>query len=171
MPGWLAAIGTNELAQTYEGYHQTLNLPDGTTLTLLRSEGLSGAYLIKGGRCLGDLVAEPIALPGFEDAEAILRARGFAQKRRFMATHTGDFAIDAVAYESVKAGYIERYVYTVHNPAPGGPPLPRRFLSEAGAFPVALRSVVERLAPELEAGVAAFFQREAQGNVGALFRP
>lgn len=164
MPGWLAAVGRSAMDPAYEGYHQRLDLPDGTHAVLLRSEGFLGLYLERGGRCIGDLVGEPIELTAPEDAEARLERAGFTHRARFVATRAGDFALDARVYERVSHGYLERYVFTLHPPIAGLSTEPHPILSIAGYFPSRLRGPVDALAPEVDAGVADFFARRERGT-------
>jgi hypothetical protein len=151
MPGWLKAFGTPEMGQAYGGFYQRVELGGGTTLAVLRDQGLLAAYAIKGERCLGDLVGEPLELPSANDAMYALKRGGFRSRKRFMATRAGDFAVDAEAFERVAGGYVERYVFTTT--AAGA-----RHLSLAGYFPAALRGAMDAFQPELEAGVATYFK-------------
>jgi hypothetical protein len=146
LPGWLAAVDRPALANAYGGYRQREPLPNGATLLILREQGLAAAYVVQANRCTGDLVAEPLELPSANDAKYTLTRSGFKATKRFVATRTGDYALDAEAYERTANGYVERYVFA------------ERYLAVAAYFPAALRHQLDALEPEFEAGVAGYLK-------------
>jgi hypothetical protein len=161
LPGWLNAFGTDEMAVLWPDFHQRVQLPADTTMLMVRREPLAAIYLARGGRCIGDVVAEPLELPSVNDAMWVLKRGGFTRRTRFLATRAGDFALDAEVYEHTAAGYLERYIFCNAVAPEGGVPGPRRYLALAAYIPLSLRGTLDALAPELEAGVATFFKSYA----------
>lgn len=151
MPGWLKAMGAAELSNAFGGFYQRVPLPAGTTMAVLRQEGLAAAYMIQADRCVGELIGEPLDLSSVNDAMWTLKRGGFKAKKRFMATRAGDYAVDAEAYERTASGYVERYVFTTTDAG-------ARHLSLSGYFPASVRGVMDALQPEFEAGVATYYR-------------
>ncbi|HEY9720914.1 MAG TPA: hypothetical protein V6D47_02810 [Oscillatoriaceae cyanobacterium] len=99
VPGFLSAFDSSAMRIAYPGLDERRALPSGHTLLVLRSQGLLGAYVFAGDRCVGELTIEPRRLADADGYARRLRARGFRSEATILTHDANDFGVDAVRYE------------------------------------------------------------------------
>lgn len=152
MPGWLAATGSDEMASAYEGFHEEAALPGGLRLVTLRSQGLVGAYVVRGDRCVGELLFEPHAVELPETLADRLRRAGFRPRTGMLATRDRGYGVTASIYERRRGADLEQYMLFELPERVDGVLHPRTVVGAEAYYPAALGRV---LGPTIAAGSAA----------------
>lgn len=170
MPGWLAATGSHEMASVYEGYHEEAPLPDGLRLVTLRSQGLVGAYVLRGDRCVGELLFEPheVAMP--ETLADRLRRAGFRARSGLLATRDRGYGVTAAIYERPRGADLEQYMLFDLPERVDGVLRSRTVVGAEAYYPAALSRALGPLIAAGSAALADFCRSDEEKTRNSAFR-
>jgi hypothetical protein len=162
MPGWLEAYGSREMGVAYEGYHEEATLRSGHRQVLLRTQGLLGAYLLRGGRCEGQLLFEPQVVDSPEALPGQLKRAGFRPRTGLLATRDRAYGTSATIYERRRGAMLEQY-FVLSLPYREDTVLQSRTLVGAEAcYPAALAAALAPVIAQGTAALAEFCRAEEQ---------
>ena len=168
LPGWLEAWGGAEMQVPYEGFHQQGDLPGGHRLLIVRTQGLLGAYIVQGGRCVGQLLFEPQRL-STPSALASLTRAGFQARPGLVSTADRTYGADATRYERRRAGTIEQYLAVTIPVRQDGRVVPTTYLGAEAYYPASLASALEGVIREGSAALATFMRAEEEKSRETAF--
>lgn len=157
LPGWLDSFNGPAMRAGYRGMPSRQPLPGGRTLAVLRHEGLVGAYVFQGDRCIGQLLFEPFLLADPEPFVARLAGAG-RPRAGFFATSDRRYALDATTYERRLGALVERRVLVALPMVEDGRRVSRPALALEAIVPADLLPALAPLLEEGQAGVAAFWR-------------
>jgi hypothetical protein len=152
MPGWLEAYGAREMGVAYEGYHEAATLPSGHRQVALRTQGLLGVYLVRAGRCEGQLLFDPQVVDSPEALPGQLARAGFRARTGLIATRDRAYGANATIYERRRGGWVEQYVVLDLAHRVDGVRKLRTVVGAEACYPAALSAA---LAPVITQGTTA----------------
>lgn len=152
MPGWLEAYGAREMGVAYEGYHEAATLPSGHRQVSLRTQGLLGVYLLRGGRCEGQLLFDPQVVSSPEALPGQLGRAGFRARTGLLATRDRAYGANATIYERRRGGWVEQYFVLALAYRDDGVLKSRTVVGAEACYPAALSAA---LAPVITQGTTA----------------
>lgn len=160
LPGWVESFDRPAMRIAYRGYSTQTPLPQGRTLVVLRHDGLVGAYVFAGDRCIGQVLGDPIALTDAAGFETHLRKVSRAPRPGFVTTSDRGYALDARFYTRRLGSHVEERVLIDWPVAEDGRATTRTVLGLDALYPAELEGHMRPLVDEALSGLATFRRQQ-----------